>query len=100
MLGNPNDPNEERIYPTDRQVVDVMNAADGENEQAVIDCILYLYNERGLRPNTQNGPVYFAWFATVVQDHFDRRKARNDAANPSGYEAWKDRNDTKDWKGD
>ena len=38
--------------------------------------------ERGLEPGTKNGPRHFAWFPTVVGDHFRQRREREEAANP------------------
>ena len=73
---------EERVYPSDRQVVDVMDAAKGATEPEVIQCLRYLYNERGLRPGTKHGPRHFSWFKTVVADYFLQRRDREFVANP------------------
>ena len=73
---------EERVYPSDRQVVDVMDAAKGATEPEVIHCLRYLYNERGLRPGTKHGPRHFSWFKTVVADYFLQRRDREFVANP------------------
>ena len=70
----PDDP--ERIYPTDRLVVDVMAAANGASEDDVLECLRYLRNERGLRPGTKQGPHKFAWFKTVVGDYFNQKSSR------------------------
>jgi hypothetical protein len=96
MMANPKDPAEERVYPTNRLVVEVMDAATGASEKEVIACLLHLYNKRGLRPGTHNGPRHFSWFPTVVQDYFDRKNARQEAANPCGYDEWQERNDAKE----
>src|SRR5690242_17789688 len=41
------DPSDERVYPSDRVVADIINAAQPASEQEVIDCLRYLYEERG-----------------------------------------------------
>jgi hypothetical protein len=76
-------PDDNKIYPRDRHVVDVMDAAAGASEEEVIACLRHLRNERGLKPNTRNGPRSFAWFTTVVQDYFRKRQARDELANPT-----------------
>ena len=63
-----NTPEDNKIYPRDRRLVDIMDAARGETEETVIACLNYLHFERGLKPGTKNGPRSFAWFATVVQE--------------------------------
>lgn len=85
-------PTDEKIYPKDRHVVDIMDAARGSTEDEVIKCLCFLYDERGLRPGTRNGPRNFAWFPVVVQDYFDRRTERQEVANPIGFHQWEDRN--------
>jgi hypothetical protein len=85
----------ETIYPKDRQVVDVLDAAEGATEEEVIQCLQYLYNERGLKPGTLHGPRSFAWFKTVVGDYFTKKREREGAANPCGYHEWEDRNATR-----
>jgi hypothetical protein len=72
----------ERIYPTDRHVVDVMDAAEGATEAEVLACLRYLSEERGLKPGTRNGPRSFSWFPTVVGDYF-RQKRERQAASPT-----------------
>ena len=84
-------PEDERIYPTDRHVVDVMDAARGASEEEVIACLKYLHQDRGLKPGTKNGPRSFAWFSTVVQDYFSKREERSEVANPTGFAGWEDR---------
>jgi len=66
----------ERVYPTDRLVVDVMAAAGGASEDEVIACLRYLREERRLRPGTKHGPRRFAWFKTVVGDFFNQKSSR------------------------
>jgi hypothetical protein len=88
-------PDDEVVYPSDRQVVDVMESAGGAPEHEVLLCLAYLYNERGLRPGTRNGPRTFSWFLTVVGDYFKRKRDREDVAEPIGYHAWADRNETR-----
>jgi len=68
-------PEDKDVYPRDRHLVDVMDAASGQTEEAVIACLKYLYFERGLKPGTRNGPRSFAWFPTVVQDYFSSGKS-------------------------
>jgi hypothetical protein len=82
---------DEKIYPTDRHVVDVMDAARGASEEEVIACLKYLHQDRGLKPGTKNGPRSFAWFSTVVQDYFSKREERSEVANPTGFAEWEDR---------
>jgi hypothetical protein len=86
------EPGQKNLYPSDRIVVEVMHAAGGATEQEVMACLKYLYNERGLQPGTRNGPRHWSWFPTVVADYFGRKREREEAANPSGYYEWKDRN--------
>jgi len=77
-------PEDEEIYPSLREVVDVMDAAEGATEDKVLRCLSYLREERGLRPATRNGPRHFSWFPTVVGDYFRRRHERHQAADPTG----------------
>jgi len=72
--------NEQRIYPRDRHVVEVMDAAQGATEPDVIECLRYLRDERGLLPGTKGGPRHFSWFPTVVGDYFSKKRQRNQAA--------------------
>lgn len=74
-------PDDEKRYPNERQVVDIMDAA-GVTEDAVLNCLSYLYNERKLRPGTRNGPRHFSWFVTVVGDYFRQKRAREEIADP------------------
>jgi hypothetical protein len=76
-------PDDEKIYPRPRHVVDVMDAAEGATEDEVLRCLSYLREERGLKPGTKAGPRHFSWFATVVGDYFQRRRARQQAADPT-----------------
>jgi len=94
MADDPKKPTAED-FPTDRKVVEIKDAAMGATEEEVVNCLVYLSNERGLRPNTKNGPRSFNWFPVVVQDYFQKRAEREDAANPIGHYAWEDRNETK-----
>jgi hypothetical protein len=80
-----------RVYPPDRLVVDVMEAATGATEQEVIQCLSYLKDERGLRPGTKNGPRGFGWFKTVVADHFHQKRNREMVYAPPAVE-WDQRN--------
>jgi hypothetical protein len=86
---------EEIEYPNDRMVVDILDAAGTYDEQEVIEALNYLYRERGLKPFTEHGPRSFAWFKTVLQDYFTKKRDRESAANPSGYHEWEDRNEAK-----
>ncbi len=69
-------PNDERLYPTDRQVVDVMDEVRPATEEEVVACLRYLYHERGLRPGRRNGPRRFSWFRTVVGNYFREKRER------------------------
>ena len=88
-------PGDEVVYPSDRQVVDIMDAAGGASEDEVVLCLAYLRNERGLLPGTRNGPRMFSWFSTVVGDYFNRKREREEVADPIGYHAWSDRIETR-----
>jgi len=88
-------PGEELEYPNDRTVVDIMDAAGIEDEREVITALNYLYRERGLKAFTEKGPRSFAWFKTVLQDYFMKKRLRQEAANPCGYYEWADRNETR-----
>jgi hypothetical protein len=74
---------DERVYPSDRLLVDVVDAAGGATEQEVIQCITYLYNERRLRPGTKHGPRHFSWFKTVVADYFLQIRNRQCVFDPA-----------------
>jgi hypothetical protein len=87
-------PGDDKEYPSDRIVVDILDAAGTYDEQEVITALNYLYSERGLKPFTKNGPRSFAWFKTVLQEHFTKKRERESAANPSGYHEWEERNET------
>jgi hypothetical protein len=78
---------EDRIYPTQRVVVDIINAAGGASEAAVIECLRYLRQERGLLPGTKNGPRHFSWFKTVVADYFSQKHEREFVAGNLSREA-------------
>jgi hypothetical protein len=78
------DSGQERVYPRERHVVDVMNAAQGATEEEVIECLRYLRQERGLKPGTRSGPRHFSWFPTVVGDYFRQKRERQEAGNPAG----------------
>ena len=77
-------PGDEKIYPTDRTVVDIMDAAGTHDEREVVQALNYLHDGRGLKPFTEHGPRSFAWFMTVLQDYFSKRRDRESAANPGG----------------
>jgi Helix-turn-helix domain len=76
-------PGEERISPSPRLVVDVMNAAGGASEDDVLGCLRYLREERGLRPGTRNAPRHWAWFKTAVADYFTQQRERGFMAVPA-----------------
>jgi hypothetical protein len=88
-------PGDEKEYPSDRIVIDIMDAAGTHDEQEVIASLKYLYYDRGLKPFSRHGPRSFAWFKTVLQDHFARKRERESAANPLGFHEWQDRNETR-----
>ena len=69
-------PGDERIYPSLRLVVDIMDAAGGRSEDEVIACLRYLHEERGLCPGTKRGPRHFSWFKTVAADYFAQKRDR------------------------
>lgn len=81
----------ERVFPPERLVVGVMDAAAGATEDEVIRCLGYLKNERGLRPGTTHGPRGFAWFKSVVADHFCQKRTREMVYAPPVPE-WESRN--------
>jgi hypothetical protein len=81
----------ERVSPPDRLVVDVMDAAGGATEEEVIEGLRYLRDERGLRPETKNGPRGFAWFKSVVADYFTQRRNREMVYSPPSVD-WDRRN--------
>ena len=88
-------PGEKKKYPSDRTVVDIMDAAGTHDEQEVIEALNYLHDARGLKAFTEHGPRSFAWFKTVLQDHFTKKRDRESAANPCGYAASEGRNETR-----
>ena len=88
-------PGEKKKYPSDRTVVDIMDAAGTHDEQEVIEALNYLQDGRGLKPFTEHGPRAFAWFKTVLQDYFTKRRDRESAANPCGYAEWEGRNEAR-----
>jgi Helix-turn-helix domain len=81
------DTDDERVYPRDRLVVDVMYASGGATEEDVVECLRYLKEERGLRPGTKYGPRGFSWFKTVVAGHFLEKREREEV-NPRANTAW------------
>ena len=81
----------ERVYPSDRLVVDVMDAGAGATEEEVIECLRYLRDERGLKPGTKNGPRYFSWFKTAVADYFQQKRNRETVYAPADVD-WEQRN--------
>jgi len=78
----------EHPYPSDRHVVDVVDAAEGATEEDVIQCLGHLYRERGLRPGTKHGPRHFSWFKTVVADYFLQKRDRDLVVNRGTHGAW------------
>lgn len=68
---------EERIYPSARLLVDIIDASGGATEDQVIGCLRYLRQERGLVPGSKNGPKHFSWFKTVVADYFAQKCDRD-----------------------
>jgi Helix-turn-helix domain len=88
-------PGEKKKYPSERTVVDIMDAAGTHDERELIEALNYLHDGRGLKPFTEHGPRSFAWFKTVLQDHFTKKRDRESAANPCGYAEWEGRNETR-----
>jgi hypothetical protein len=88
-------PGGEKEYPSDRMVVEILEAAGTYEEEEVVAALDYLYSKRGLKPFTKNGPRSFAWFKTVLQDHFTKKRDRESAANPTGFHEWEQRNETR-----
>jgi len=86
------EPGQEDLVPSGRLVADVMDAA-GASEEEVIGALKYLYEVRGLKPGTRNGPRHWSWFKAVVADYFTQKRAREDSANPCGFAEWEARND-------
>jgi len=74
--------NPERVFPSDRLVVDVMDAARGATVEQVIRCLHYLREERGFRPGTGHGPRRFGWLKTVVADYFQQKQFREMVFSP------------------
>ncbi len=74
--------------PSDRQVVAVMLAADGQTEAEVKQALQVLYHERGHRPGTESGPQSFAWFPVVIKSYFDEQQRLENAAHPAPDEIW------------
>jgi hypothetical protein len=83
--------NDERVYPPDRLVVDVMDAAAGFTEDEVIQCLRHLKSRRRLLPGTRHGPRSFSWFKTVVADYF-QQKSHQRAVYASTTVEWNLRN--------
>ena len=48
-------------YPSDRTVVDIMDAAGTHDEREVIEALNYLHDARGLKPFTEHGPMMNMW---------------------------------------
>jgi Helix-turn-helix domain len=88
-------PEEDKDYPTERMVVDIMDAAGTHDEDEVVAVLNYLYFERGLKANTKHGPRSFPWFKTVLQDYFTKKRDRESVANPSGHHEWAERNEVR-----
>jgi hypothetical protein len=74
---------DQRDYPSDRIVVDVMDAAQPATEDEVIVCVRYLYEDRGLKPGTRTGPRHFSWFKTAVGDYFRQKRGWEQPATPT-----------------
>ena len=88
-------PGEKKAYPSDRVVADIMDAAGTHDQKEVIEALNYLHSERGLKPFSKHGPRSFAWFKTVLQDHFAKKRGRESATDPCGYAEWEGRNETR-----
>jgi hypothetical protein len=87
-MGGGKAPADPRDFPSDRQVVDVIDSALGATEADVCKCLLHLYNERGLRPGTEHGPRHYKWFPTVVEDYFNKQASRAEVAGARGGDYW------------
>lgn len=77
------EPEDEKVFPQPRQVIEVVDAAAGATEDEILRCLAYLREERGLKPGTKTGPRQFSWFPTVVWDYFQRQRARGLLAAPA-----------------
>jgi hypothetical protein len=86
---------EEKQYPSDRHIADVVDAARGATDQEILRVLKHLYEERGLRPGTRNGPRHFTWFRTVIDDYYTQQEERRENANPTGFDDWELRNAAK-----
>lgn len=73
----------DRVYPSDRQVVDIVDAAAGASEDQILQCLRYLKEERGLRPGARNGPRHFSWFKSTVADYFQQKRSRELVFRPN-----------------
>jgi hypothetical protein len=81
----------EIVCPPERLVLDVMDAAAGATQDEVIQCLRYLREDRGLRRGTRHGPRSFAWFKSVVADHFIEKHNREMVYSPPAVD-WDRRN--------
>ena len=73
-----------------------MDAAGGASEAEVVRCLRILREGRGLKPGTQNGPRHWSWFPTVVGDYFRQKREREEAAAPTTFEDWEERNTSRE----
>ena len=67
---------EPTVWPSDRQVLDTLEAAGGVPESEVIECLRRMFTKRGLTPGTSTGPESWAWFPAVVYEQFETQRAR------------------------
>jgi hypothetical protein len=74
--------------PSDRQVVEVVEATGGAPEENIYAALVYLNNERGLCYGTESGPEYFAWFPRVLREYFEKKRHHEEQANPAPDDVW------------
>jgi hypothetical protein len=77
--------------PSKNKVIRIIQATGHASETEVIEALRDL-RERGY--GAKHIRTY-AYFETALADYFRQKREREDAARPSGYDQWKDRNETR-----